>query len=913
MRKKCFLKKLLITLLLIITLFNFVFSNGIGTVVLAADPDESVETETEDELISTRSNGLATIGQWLIMLLVAPAATACQKILYSLASSGGLNSTDVSTFITPLDIFFNKFTLLDINIFSTTDGQGNQLDTSSLVYKLRTNTAFFYYIIRSIALGLLLVILIINLIKVISVNSTSAQKAEAKKALSDWVVSLVLVMFMHILIIFIININNIIIDVISKLNDANNAASGVSSMMDAIFAAIFSSSFILSIASLIVYTLMTFQTVKYFLIYLQRLLTCLFLIMISPIMPVFFSTERTIGNKSVSLNGWFREFIYNVFLQVIHALIYVVIVSVALNALASQNTSISGIGNLASAIIAILAMFFIGKAEKLLKSILGFDRAITVSNNVLQSAYNGVANTATVARNTMIATAVGGVVPSMNVQFGQNVGNQLGNNTLGQSGASGLGGVSGANGTLLGNLSGGLSQIRNSATSFVRDTFSSPNQRENLSDGTQANENTETPSENSNENADASNENVNADGSNENLENGTNIVGAFTDNSGDSELADKQNNLEQTVKNLHNTVNNNTTNNNEETTTNVNSETVNEENNDIVVGTDPSLLEEFKKAMTEIENSNSLVKSWDKDIEAKLDELKRLEEKLDPAQARDIERTVVSMTSPEEIKAYIKELGVDTAQGKYAAALSEWLKYSSEKDELNDKKRDLIDEYRGKGLSIDETLKDKLLGPNGAATLQKLTTSGENVETTTELAVQGSEVEHEVDVSGSTELANMVKNMPDVKKSATNALDIINVIKGKIGIEGEITEGDIDEFSVEVSKKLSQGAYSENNFNEALQKVKTEGDNAVRALQNYQNNPSLDNISQLSQGGREFVILQEEAKHAGYMITEATAYQSNQAQVTNQITQSARVVEHMPINSNTQNVIDRLNNRRSNT
>lgn len=913
MRKKCFLKKLLITLLLIITLFNFVFSNGIGTVVLAADPDESVETETEDELISTRSNGLATIGQWLIMLLVAPAATACQKILYSLASSGGLNSTDVSTFITPLDIFFNKFTLLDINIFSTTDGQGNQLDTSSLVYKLRTNTAFFYYIIRSIALGLLLVILIINLIKVISVNSTSAQKAEAKKALSDWVVSLVLVMFMHILIIFIININNIIIDVISKLNDANNAASGVSSMMDAIFAAIFSSSFILSIASLIVYTLMTFQTVKYFLIYLQRLLTCLFLIMISPIMPVFFSTERTIGNKSVSLNGWFREFIYNVFLQVVHALIYVVIVSVALNALASQNTSISGIGNLASAIIAILAMFFIGKAEKLLKSILGFDRAITVSNNVLQSAYNGVANTATVARNTMIATAVGGVVPSMNVQFGQNVGNQLGNNTLGQSGASGLGGVSGANGTLLGNLSGGLSQIRNSATSFVRDTFSSPNQRENLSDGTQANENTETPSENSNENADASNENVNADGSNENLENGTNIVGAFTDNSGDSELADKQNNLEQTVKNLHNTVNNNTTNNNEETTTNVNSETVNEENNDIVVGTDPSLLEEFKKAMTEIENSNSLVKSWDKDIEAKLDELKRLEEKLDPAQARDIERTVVSMTSPEEIKAYIKELGVDTAQGKYAAALSEWLKYSSEKDELNDKKRDLIDEYRGKGLSIDETLKDKLLGPNGAATLQKLTTSGENVETTTELAVQGSEVEHEVDVSGSTELANMVKNMPDVKKSATNALDIINVIKGKIGIEGEITEGDIDEFSVEVSKKLSQGAYSENNFNEALQKVKTEGDNAVRALQNYQNNPSLDNISQLSQGGREFVILQEEAKHAGYMITEATAYQSNQAQVTNQITQSARVVEHMPINSNTQNVIDRLNNRRSNT
>ena len=113
-----------------------------------------------------------------------------QEILYSLASSGGLNTSDVSSYITPLDIFFNKFTLVDINIFSTTNSEGEELDSDSLVYKLRVNAAFWYFIFRSIALGFLLIMLIINLIKAVSVSSSIDQKTVAKKSLKDWLFSL---------------------------------------------------------------------------------------------------------------------------------------------------------------------------------------------------------------------------------------------------------------------------------------------------------------------------------------------------------------------------------------------------------------------------------------------------------------------------------------------------------------------------------------------------------------------------------------------------------------------------------------------------------------------------------------------------------------------------------------------------
>ena len=134
--KKDFLKKLLVSMLVILTLFNFIFSSGLkksGGIVFAdpttsGDPNANPSTDpadvrntskTErqekiDSLVSARTNGLAEAIGWAMWSYIVSGFGMAQEILYSLASSGGLNTSDVSSYITPLDIFFNKFTLVDI-------------------------------------------------------------------------------------------------------------------------------------------------------------------------------------------------------------------------------------------------------------------------------------------------------------------------------------------------------------------------------------------------------------------------------------------------------------------------------------------------------------------------------------------------------------------------------------------------------------------------------------------------------------------------------------------------------------------------------------------------------------------------------------------------------------------------------
>jgi hypothetical protein len=918
MRKKCFLEKSLISLLIVIMLFNFVSSTGIGSISLAVSEDEAITAgeesfEQKDEIIGTRINGPVSIGGWLITFSVSLVCGVCQSILYFLASSGGLNDTDVSLFVTPLDIFFNKFTLLDINIFSTTDGLGNELDTDGLVYKLRTNTAFWYYVIRTIALAILLIMLIINLIKALSVNSTSEQKAVAKKALKDWIISLVLVMFMHILIIFIINVNNILVEIIRKVNVANNDTNDISGIMESIFNACFSSSFMLRTASLIVYALMTIQTVKYFLIYIQRFLTCLFLIIISPIMPVMFSTERTIGNRSVSLNGWFREFTYNVFLQTLHALIYAVMVSVAMNALGSQSSSVIGIGNLATAIIAIFSLLFISKAEKLLKSILGFDKAITVSNNVLQTAYNGATNVIATARTAAISaattTAVTGMPPAINVQFGKNVNGQIGANQLGSNQLQ-SGGLQG-----LGNsLSSGLSNLRNTASSFIGRAFqsTSTNSEENQNNNDILDENRAGLISDGGNNI--ANENQGEDNSETLI-----IAGGSENRTTSNDITNSlQNEKEKLLKETIQSVSNKKSEKTEKIETYIadtNKTEKTEGNDGVVVGTDSNLLEEFKTAFKNLENNNSIVQKWGEEVDQKLDELKKLEEKLSPEKAKNIENIIGSMKSQDEINAYIKGLGPNTTEGKYAKALNDWNAYSELTDELGDDKRALIEEYKAKGLVIDDTLKDKLLRHDGAKVLETLITTdsgnsnsvdtsveGEVIKNTETIDIPSSEVEHDIDAASSPELlANIVKNNSEIKKSAMDALELTNIFKGKVDIKGNITEGSINQFSIQVSKKLREGAYSQSNFDSAMQRVRSEGESAVKALEAYRNNPSIENARALSEGGKEFAKLQAEAQHAGLMITEAKAFQMNETVERNQVFESAN-----PVSTNSRAVLEEL-------
>lgn len=670
----------------------------------------SERQEKLDALLAAHSNGPGTALLSAIWNGTVQIFASIQELVFAVASSGGLNTEDVTSYITPLDIFFNKFTLTDINIFSDETANGTQLDSDGLVYKLRHSAAFWYYIFRSIAIGALLISFVLNAIKALSSGSTIEQKAIAKMALKDWVISAVLVFFMHMLIIFIINLNNSFVAVLENVS----GSAEIGELMETMLEACFSSSFIIRCAALIVYVLMIWQTVKYLLIYIERFLKAFFLMVISPIIPVWYSTEKAIGNRSVALDGWLKAFIYLVFIQLIHCVIYIVIVAVAMTSLGSNTTDHIQLTDIGAALFAVLALFTVPYGESWLKKILGFENSM-FSQSIIQNAYNYVRSGEFSRAVSRTAEGVGKIA-GVGVQFGKNVGNTL------------MHPVDTAN-----KLGDGVVHFKNKATDFKneakeavhvfadkvrggREDYVDSEVNQILNDGKDYEENKgDSPSDSG----------------------GVAILAAGLPSEGSESKEEKEANektqkivkektdeLKKTVNDIKKTKTVDETESKEKHT----NETEDTEIHNIIVGGDAELLDAFKQAFSKLQEDNKQVQSWGEEINSKLDELDGLRDLLSNEEAGKIERDIDGMNSPEERKAYVNALGKDTLQGQYADKYADWKIYEELDDEVVNNKRNLINEYREKGLRIDDNLASALTTSEGAKLIGNLVSSEDEKE-----------------------------------------------------------------------------------------------------------------------------------------------------------------------------------------
>lgn len=424
------LKKLLIYILVFITLFNFSIT-ACAKPVMAATPTNSTNTtadtktlEEETDLLMEASGGMDGIAGILTLALrfiIVSVAGVFNIATYSVAiSAGKTDPTDtISLFITPFDIIFNKFTLTNINIF-TLDDLSNP---DGLVGTIRKNVSMWYYIVNAISIGLLLITLVIIAIKMATV-SLSEEKARMKMFFADWLFSAALVLFMSFIVIGIININNAIIESISGITEVD-----VSSAVTAVRNASMSQSMILGFGATITYVLLTIQTLIFLIKYIFRLFKVILLVIISPIVPITYPISKMNGDKAGALNVWLYEFVDSVFTQLIHCIVYTVIVGTAFQAFAAS-TDISGIAALAPAIVAIFAMFFVGPAERLIRKIIGLDRNQGGVRQVIKSIANGARSAATIVNNTTgavnnvanTAAVIGGASFGENLEVGNAAG-----------------------------------------------------------------------------------------------------------------------------------------------------------------------------------------------------------------------------------------------------------------------------------------------------------------------------------------------------------------------------------------------------------------------------------------------------------------------------------------------------------
>lgn len=349
--------KTLIAFILIILLFEFVFSNG--CISYAQDNDYHLYGLSDNFIknISGLSTGIISVILWMPKFIATGLTWLVNQAVSSIAK---IENSDNPGTITPYKIFFSEYDILDVNIFKSSGG--------TITKPLRESIATWYYIIRIIATAILLVILIYVGIRM-AIASTADDKAKYKKMIFDWVMGLALIFVMHYIAVFVIYCNEAIVNAIkAAYNSVDNNAE---EMINSLFKKAILGGGLVGDAAMIIYIGIVFQTIFYLIAYLNRMLKVCFLLVISPLITVTYSIDKMEDGKAQALDTWLKEYIYTILIQPFHCIIYFSFISVSFGMVTQGGFDFS-YNQLSAGILAILCLKFINDGEKIVRKIFGF-------------------------------------------------------------------------------------------------------------------------------------------------------------------------------------------------------------------------------------------------------------------------------------------------------------------------------------------------------------------------------------------------------------------------------------------------------------------------------------------------------------------------------------------------------------
>ena len=329
---------------------------------------EKAATASIGDAAGTLVDGVVGILTTLLRVEVLLVGFAGQSLATVTANSAGTLENEIINMVTPDQILFNRLAITDINFFQTdsfgTGSNKKTLDANSPVKSIREGVATWYYVLRTMAIIILLCILVYIGIKM-AISTVAEEKAVYKQWFVNWLVSMALVFVLHYIILIVININNSFVDL---LYGVRNQTLGQSDWGNYVAGLMFKGlnpfSALGSWTAVFVYLGIVILTFVFLIMYIKRMITIAFLIIVSPIITITYSIDKLNDNKSQALNTWFREFAEAVLIQPFHCIIYLVFISSAMSCIKTS-------GTLAAGILVVFCMFFIFKAEGLIKKIFG--------------------------------------------------------------------------------------------------------------------------------------------------------------------------------------------------------------------------------------------------------------------------------------------------------------------------------------------------------------------------------------------------------------------------------------------------------------------------------------------------------------------------------------------------------------
>ena len=271
------------------------------------------------------------------------------------------------------DIIFDRVPILAANFFKTQTLSTSPSTAEEIAQIIKNNVAKWYYVLRLIVIVFMLLLLIFIGIK-IAISTLSDEKAVYKQMLIDWIVGMILVFSIHYIMIFILNTNDSLIEGLEGLThetpeilqeyqfgEEENIKSSKDiemSLYETARTRAYSLNMTDGFTGMIIYGALIYYAFRFTLMYYRRLLNIMLLTLIAPIVSVSYAFNKVLIGKAKVFSTWLSEFIMNVLIQIVHAIIYITFVSTALQL---SLVSLSG------TILAFVLLNFMLQADKILR------------------------------------------------------------------------------------------------------------------------------------------------------------------------------------------------------------------------------------------------------------------------------------------------------------------------------------------------------------------------------------------------------------------------------------------------------------------------------------------------------------------------------------------------------------------
>ncbi len=276
----------------------------------------------------------------------------------------------------------------------------------STAAQLKGVVTTWYFILRNLALVVLMLLLIYSGIRIV-IGSTAGEKAKYKERLMDWLVALCLLFVMHYIMAFSVGLVGRITDLVNTINqkdlnaaliplrndqlvragnldwsgfggldaitiDHSGAESGKALVWQTNIMGLFRIQAQLEnegtgrwVGYSLCFVILVLFTLFFSFTYVKRVLYMAFLTIIAPLVAMTYPIDKITDGKAQAFDAWIKEYIFNLMIQPLHLLLYSILVLSAFE-LTSTN-----------AIYALVAIGFMMPAEKLMRRFFGFEKAKT--------------------------------------------------------------------------------------------------------------------------------------------------------------------------------------------------------------------------------------------------------------------------------------------------------------------------------------------------------------------------------------------------------------------------------------------------------------------------------------------------------------------------------------------------------